>query len=104
MKKFLLILGIMLTVSNLGFGEAVVIPSGSTVIFPDSTPNLDISTSSFLLSRSDMEEATLALETVKIQEDEITKLQSSWNSLLLLTIGLSLLSLLGGILAGHLIP
>ena len=57
--------------------EAIVLPAGVVILYPDATPNLDISEAHFLLTREDMEAATLALETVKIREDQIAKLNAT---------------------------
>jgi hypothetical protein len=57
--------------------EAIVLPAGTTIVFPDATPNIDITEAQFLLTREDMEAAVLAQETVKIREDQISKLNAT---------------------------
>jgi hypothetical protein len=86
-KHTILAIALFMALSTVGgMAEAVVLPVGTTVIYPDATPNLNVDEASFLLTREDMEAATLALETVRIREEQIAKLTTSYNDLYHFTI------------------
>jgi hypothetical protein len=60
--------------------DATVLPAGTQITRPG-TPTTLLSDSMFLLSRPDMEKATLALETEAIREEQIAKLTASYETL-----------------------
>lgn len=87
-KRWFLVLGFFMIVSVMSWSEAQVLPSGTIIALPDGTVKT-VGEAMFLLPRLDMESATLALETVKIREDEIVALrnQSIFNYALAAIVG-----------------
>jgi hypothetical protein len=76
MKRLILALTFVLVATGL-FTDVLVLPAGTTVFVPGEDPT-KLSESSFLLTRGDLESATLALETVEIQKKAIEKLEEGW--------------------------
>jgi hypothetical protein len=103
MKRFIFLAALIILASSILTAEAALVPEGSTIFIPGEDP-YKVSETSFLLDRSDMEEAVLALETVEIQKEAIEKLQKGWQAqkdlTIIAAIGTGILSLILGALVG----
>jgi len=74
-KATLLSILVFLIPLSSGFPEAIVLPVGSTILFPDSTPNLDLHESMFLLTRSDMIACVGDMKELTLRKEQIQKLE-----------------------------
>src|SRR5512146_772173 len=88
MRVLVSVLFLVFLLTSSVYAEATVLPSGTIIALPDGTVKT-VGDAMFLLPRVDMEAATLALETVKIREDEIVALrnQSIFNYVLAALVG-----------------
>lgn len=83
MKKrrltFIVVL-LMMALSSGAFSDILLLPGGTTIGIPGKD-SIFLSQSHFLLERSDMEKATIAMETVPIREKEVSDLTALNQSL-----------------------
>ena len=103
-------LGLLFLLATIGpaHAEAIVIPEGSMVIYPDITPNYLVPGPSFLLSRDDMEQATTALLQAPVDKKTIADLQALSNRqtaelsrLLPWSVVAVALGIIAGLVVGH---
>jgi len=85
MKKNLLVLILLTLLASPLFSEAIVLPIGTTLTIPNQE-SFTIDSVRFLLERSDMEIAALALETIPIKDDQIKKLTQAYNEIAALAV------------------
>lgn len=78
-KTFLLSIVFALATVLSSVAEVTVLPAG-TVLTQPSGVSSTLDNVYFLLSRDDMEKATLALETIPIKDKQIADLTLSWNT------------------------
>jgi hypothetical protein len=74
-----LILATLILVSRLAICDAIFLPTGSQLILGGIPTTLD--SPRFLLTRTDMEAAVLAQETVEIQKEQIAKLTVAYGNM-----------------------
>lgn len=80
MKFVIFLLVCIMMFSTLSFSDAIILPPQTVITWPDGKTEL-LPASFFLLTRSDMETATLAMESLPIREKAFSDLTDSYHAL-----------------------